>query len=67
MVGEEDECHGAAPKYSLIPTPFPAAQTRLQCSSRPIASTKISRRPSWTKLPWGAFLNQGILQETKII
>jgi len=25
VVGEEDECHGAAPKYSLILTPFPAA------------------------------------------
>jgi len=24
-MGEEDECRGATPKYSLIPTPFPVA------------------------------------------
>ena len=50
--GEEDECRGATPKYSLIPTPCPAARVRPQCSGRPIASTRILWRPSGTKLPW---------------
>ena len=49
---EEDDCRCETPKYSLIPTPCPAARTRPQCSGRPIVSTRISWRPSGTKLPW---------------
>ena len=48
---EEDGCRSETPKYSLIPTPCPAARTRPECSGRPIASTRISWRPSATNLP----------------
>jgi len=57
VVGEEDECRGAAPKYSLIPTLFSS------CTTTVLRSSNCFRY----KNTLGALLNQGILQETKII
>jgi len=50
--GSEEELrniHGADPKYCLMVTPAPVAQTRPGCSGRPIAAVRTSWRPWGTK------------------